>query len=1225
MANTHGFELIIQASKSVVVKALKGAWKSAECPDQPDDSGRIPEFMDIPAVGSIGGFPVVDGQVQIPQKELEAAFATDVSGVELILGTDVQIEIGNPPVPSARLLDFHVVLHAKAPVNKMPGSLNVGILLGDMVRPNVWAVLDAGHPLDASMSELLQDYVHNAYEDEQIPHMIIQNNVNFAVGTCSTTTQIYDDEANPARQILTSFPNPATLRISIPIYLRMYAFVPDSIGPLHIESPMGVETRLIIDAPFEKHPDKYVARFGDVVLADVSVGAIAGAASDVAGNPNEATNYSTNKTRLSTIGQDIDVLLSTQLRSKGVTFATDLGNREVAIPSSSEIESVIADLFFTELSSRDHISIWTPAASNDDFEVDSVDVRVFSDSLNIALNSGEGADINAITFFIPAAMEFSIAMSKASLEDKINTAITENGFDRFPKRFQQDGKDVDLNSLNVSVINHAIRLTGSVTVIDAVLGSIDVDADFTNDVGFHWEPSGVQNAAGFQQLKHNIIGEPDVDVDEGIAFWIIAIILAVISFGFGGVLIGIISIVIILIVKSIVENIGSDSLVNGVSGAVEGITAWPPELSNIGRVKAVFFDPVDISDTGLVISGKMEVISACEATQVVPATTAKKYSVNAVQSAELKALRIYPDADYFWDPGDGSAIQAVRTIFHSYDNSGIYLAKHGLKVNEYGGAKSRHFGLVRVKNVGPTVDAGPDITVNEGELVTLEAYFEDVEYLDTHWSVWNFGDDQPTKKGFIEETNVKPKSKGVTKIHHAWCDNGVYAVSVQVIDNNGGVGTATKMVTVLNVAPTVMTPERIYAYTCSPITLTGHFTDPGWCDTHVATWHFGDCSGLKMAKVEQTHKPPAAKGTATASHIYKQCGSFYAECIVTDDDGGIGKSQTVVEVTGVKNGHFNDGFTSHPAGKVANGWHPFVLAGPQTYTATTQPDEMIFYCEKCIVLDGLSSQRVVLSEGLAGIYQQIKANPGWVYQIEAMYMLQNGNGFAGLGIDPFGQTHPTLPQVVWSKGSTEQAWSHLMQRICAKENLITVFLSFQSTSGKRPNECYFDLADLIAMQNISCETADKPVPEKNTCTDFVNVGKQTELPSEWTYKSIKFISVTGSPNLINESFPPDHIPCLEIRRGLLLRFEHPVEDLTLEFRYGKSVGIRILASDGDGMQVSKESYELNNPAFTVKVGGSKIAQVQIAVKGKAGLAQVCYRKSSYSQSERPIYIKSFGK
>lgn len=73
-----------------------------------------------------------------------------------------------------------------------------------------------------------------------------------------------------------------------------------------------------------------------------------------------------------------------------------------------------------------------------------------------------------------------------------------------------------------------------------------------------------------------------------------------------------ITIVVIVVVQAIVENIGSDSLVNGVTGAIDGITAWPPNLSNIGRVTAVFHDPVDISTTGLVISGTFNVVSTCD-------------------------------------------------------------------------------------------------------------------------------------------------------------------------------------------------------------------------------------------------------------------------------------------------------------------------------------------------------------------------------------------------------------------------------------------------------------------------------------------------------------------------------------------------------------------------------------------------------------------------------------
>ncbi|MCD4695281.1 MAG: PKD domain-containing protein, partial [Bacteroidales bacterium] len=1147
MANTHGFELIIQTSKNVIVKALKGAWKSADCPDQADDTGRIPEFMDIPSVGDIGGFPIVDGQIQIPQEELNAEFAPDVNGIELILGLNTQIEIGDPPIPSAQLLDFHVVLHAKSIVGTMPDTQDVGILLKDIDRQDVWAILDQGHPLDANIDELLQDYVHKAYEDEEIPHFIEEDEVSFLAGTCNTTTQIFDDESNLDRQILTSFPDPNTLQVSIPIYLRMFAFVPNPIGPIEIASPMGIETRIIINIPFEKFPDKYVAKFGDVTENEVTIDTISGPGSDIAGNPNESDNYNTNKATLSNFLQDLDLLLSNQLKTKGAQFANDLGNQDVSIPSTSEIEEKIADLFFADLTSRDYLALWSPTASNDEFEVDTVDVKVFSDSLNIALNETGSGDINAITNFIAPGMEFSIAMSKASLESKIQKSVAESGFDSLPKRFHEDGKDVDLNSLNVSVVNNAIRLTGTVTVIDAILGSIDVDASFTTNVGLHWVPSGALDSSGYQDLKHHIIGDPDVDVDEGVAFWIIAIILAVISFGVGGVLIGIISIVVILIVKAIVENIGSDALVNGATGAIEGITAWPPELANIGRVKAIFFDPVDISTTGLVISGQLEVISSCETTQVVPATTASKYTTWATQITEFKALRIYNLAEFFWNPGDGSADQLIKTIHHKYENSGIYLAKHGVKVTEYGGAESRHFALVRVKNVPPVVNAGLDITVNEGEMVTLEAYFEDVEYLDTHWSIWNFGDNQPPKKGFVEETNSKPKSKGVTRIQHAWCDNGVYYVSVQVIDNNGGVGTDTIKVTVLNVPPKVVTPEKIFAYPCSPITLVGHFTDPGWCDKHTGTWCFGDCSVVRMAKVEETNEAPAAKGTAIASHTYKKCGTYHTECVVIDDDRGVGKDQTIVEVIKLKNSHFNEGFTYNQFGKVANFWKPFKVTPHEKISFYEELHKENFFCEKCLVYDGLSSQRITGSNGLfVGIYQCLGANSGWVYQVELMYMLQNADGAVQLGVDPFGQSDPLSSNIVWSKGVTKRTWSHLLQRICAKANRITIFLRMEALHEIKV-ECCLDSVEVIAMQNINCNTIDESTtPNKELCIDFRGINpKKVELPAEWNYKGVRFISMSQRTNRIVQYFPPDHTSCLEIKRGLILEFEQPVHDLTL--------------------------------------------------------------------------------
>src|SRR5690606_9982180 len=132
------------------------------------------------------------------------------------------------------------------------------------------------------------------------------------------------------------------------------------------------------------------------------------------------------------------------------------------------------------------------------------------------------------------------------------------------------------------------------------------------------------------------------------------------------------------------------------------------------------------------------------------------------------------------------------------------------------------------------------------------------------------------------ETHDGPRAEGTSTVEHAWCDNGEYVVLLRVRDQNGGVGTDTLRVTVLNVAPIVDAGPDLYAYPCTVITLTGRFEDPGWCDTHVGTWDFGDCTPAHTAIVHETNEPPAARGVVIASHVYDRCGTYHAVCTVVD-------------------------------------------------------------------------------------------------------------------------------------------------------------------------------------------------------------------------------------------------------------------------------------------------------------------------------------------------------
>ena len=1230
MANTHGFEVVIQASEAVVRKALRGAWKSADCPVGPGDTGRIPEFIDIEPPILIGGYEVEDGQIQIPQDELDATLAPDVNGAELKFGLQVQLEIKDPPVPSAQLFDMPVDVRARVPIGTLPDAQDVGLLLDGLPRASVSAELTAEHPLTPKLDTLLDEFVHLAYEnggetpplDPFIPHVLTEEGVVFLIVETDIHVELFDDEVDPAYQIVVSRPDADTILISIPIYLRMHNL--SSVGGfLTLFDPMGIETRLNISAPFESPPGVYRAKLSE---ATVTVDPIQPASVAVAGSTLEGDNYQLNKTEIATLplSPNLDTFLETELRSRGEQLAQDLGDFEISVPTEDAIEAAIGDLFHEELETRDFIALWTPSATNDDFEVDSVAVEVIADALIIALNGGGGADATAITGFIPAAREFAIALNAATVESQINKAKADNGFDDLPKRFEEDGEDVDLNSLEVFLVDGAIRMEGEVTVIDAILGSIDVDADFRVDIGLHWDPNAALNGSGFQELEHHIIGEPDVDPEESVLFWVIAIILAVITFGAGSILIGMIIIVTALIVQAIASNIGSEMLVNGVTGAIEGIQAWPPDLARIGQVKAVFHnntapdpDGAVIDTTGLVLEGTMEVISSCESTTVLAADSGSTYTVSAASALLLQAANTHATASYRWLAGDGSAEASAQHKLHTYLASGIYVAKHGLTINQPGGASSRHFALVDVRNVPPVVDVGPDISVDEGEVVTLVGHFHDIEPADTHESMWNFGDAQAPEPGVISETHDGPRAEGTSTVQHAWCDNGEYVTLLRVRDNNGGMGTDTMRVTVLNVAPIVEAGPDMYAYPCTAITLTGRFEDPGWCDTHVGFWNFADCTPDHTAIVNEVNEPPAARGVVIASHIYERCGTYHTVCTVIDDDGGVGADYTVVRVVDVENKGFEGGFRPLSGGDVANAWYPYGKAVDYPSIAAGASESVgggqVFRCEQCGVHGGQRAQAVrLLTPARAGVHQSVGANPQWAYQVSVWCHVE-GAGAARLGVDPTGGTDPAAPSVTWSETTSSLDWAQLVQRVVATGDAITIFLEGHNLPGDEKVDgrtldaaIRFDDVVLIPVQPFCPDTPPEEVATER-CVDFTDLEVETELPPVYEKEGFTFRSLSNQGLWIVDYGAPEGESKLALgSRGVIVELPFVANHVRVEvgINAGTPVTVLALSSSGDPAGFATTSGSAN--AETVEIVADDIQRLQIGGKGgEDTLVRVC--------------------
>lgn len=235
-----------------------------------------------------------------------------------------------------------------------------------------------------------------------------------------------------------------------------------------------------------------------------------------------------------------------------------------------------------------------------------------------------------------------------------------------------------------------------------------------------------------------------------------------------------------------------------------------------------------------------------------------------------------------WSFGDGETATGSLDTSHSYADNGVYTVT--LKVTDDDGGVGQDTLTVTVTNVAPVVEAGVDQTADEGQTVNLDpASFTDPGTADTHTAQIDWGD------GTVDDGTVAESSgSGTVTGSHNYGDNGVYTVTVTVTDDDGGASSDTLTVTVTNVAPTVtevgldQPNEQFILPSVHAINFTATYTDPGWLDTHTASWNWGDGSPLEAGTVTET----AGSGTVTGSHIYSTPGDYTVSVTVTDDDLG---------------------------------------------------------------------------------------------------------------------------------------------------------------------------------------------------------------------------------------------------------------------------------------------------------------------------------------------------
>jgi uncharacterized delta-60 repeat protein len=227
--------------------------------------------------------------------------------------------------------------------------------------------------------------------------------------------------------------------------------------------------------------------------------------------------------------------------------------------------------------------------------------------------------------------------------------------------------------------------------------------------------------------------------------------------------------------------------------------------------------------------------------------------------------------------GTAYASGTDATFAFTPDDNGDYLLT--LTVTDDDGGVDTDLKTITVTNVPPTAAIkGAPGSSPEGTAINFTSTVTDPGQADTHTYAWSV-----TKSGNAFDAGSEASFTLIPD------DDGIYEVILTVTDDDGGVDTDLRTITVTNVAPTVAVsgaPESSPEGT--EISLTSTVSDPGLADTFTYSW-----------SVTRNDNAYASSTAADFSFTPDDNGTYIVSLSVTDDDGDVGSDIRTIAIDNV--------------------------------------------------------------------------------------------------------------------------------------------------------------------------------------------------------------------------------------------------------------------------------------------------------------------------------------